>query len=71
MTGEGLAAGEVNGQQLRERLAGRSIEDAIRYLRAEVQLAEGSTPQIMLSPDGLGRMPILPMRIDVQVAPTS
>jgi hypothetical protein len=68
--GHGQVGGQLNVTALQERLAGRSIEDAIRYLATELDLAAGTAPQITLSPDWLQQMPILPMRIDVRLVDT-
>lgn len=53
---------------LAERLAGRSTEDALRYLAAELDLAAGTLPIIELAPDWLDRMPLLPARISIRTA---
>jgi hypothetical protein len=67
MIGSGMVTGQVNTSALQERLAGRSLEDARTYILGSVKLADGSAPEIIVAPDWLGRMPILPMRIDVRV----
>jgi len=51
--------------QLQQRLAGLSLSDAQRYLTSTLALAENTQPQIELSPDWFGRMPLLPSRIVV------
>jgi hypothetical protein len=66
----GLVIGEVNTGLLQERLAGRSPEDAITYMLGELDLEEGTTPQISLSPEWIGRLPVLPIRITIQVQDT-
>jgi hypothetical protein len=71
ISGSGLVAGQVNVGQLQERLAGRSTEEALHYLSTEVDLADGSTPQIVVSPDWIGRLPILPIRIDIRLHDSS
>jgi hypothetical protein len=67
MTGDGLVEGQVNTGLIQEKLAGRTPEDAVRYLLSEVDLAEGTTPLVTVSPDWFGKLPLLPMRISVRV----
>jgi hypothetical protein len=67
ITGSSLVAGQVDAAMLRERLAGRTVDDAQQYLLTEVDLAEGSTPQIALVPDGMTMLPLLPQRIEIVV----
>jgi hypothetical protein len=62
--------GQIPEDQIREQLAGRSLNDAMDYLLTRVDLEEGSTPGIALSLNLFDRMPILPMRIDVVVQST-
>jgi hypothetical protein len=71
LIGSGMVSGQVNVGLLRERLAGRSLDDAQGYLISEVDIEEGTTPLIALSPDWFGRLPLVPMRIsiDLQDAP--
>lgn len=64
---EALVAAQVNVGLIQERLAGRSPEDALRYLETETDLAEGTTPQVVVSPEWFGQLPMLPMRINVRV----
>jgi hypothetical protein len=44
------------------------MEAAMDYLINRVDLQTGTTPQINLSPGWFNRMPLLPMRIDVQIS---
>jgi hypothetical protein len=71
LVGSGTVFGQVNVGLLRERLAGRSLDDAQGYLLSEVDIEEGTAPHISLSPDWFGRLPLVPMRIsiDLQDAP--
>lgn len=64
--GSAVVAGQVNTIQLAERLAGRSMDDALLLLTNTVDLQPGTSPQIVLSPDWFGRMPLLPVRITVR-----
>jgi hypothetical protein len=67
LIGGGVVSGQVNIGLLRERIAGRSLDDAANYLLSEVDIEEGTTPQIAVSPDWFGRLPLLPMRIHVEL----
>lgn len=71
MSGRGVVRGQVRADQIRDQIAGRTLEDALDYLTTRVDLAEGSQPQIELSPDWLRRLPVLPMRINVVVRENS
>jgi hypothetical protein len=66
MLAEGLVSAQINVAQLQERLAGRSIEDATRYLISTLDLTDGAVPQITVSPEWFGQMPLLSIRITVQ-----
>jgi hypothetical protein len=70
MSGRMQVVGQIPEDQIREHLAGRSLDDAIDYLLTRVDLEEGSTPEITLSLHLFDRMPILPMRIDIVVQST-
>ncbi len=48
-----------------ERLTGRPVDDAARYLSSTLELMPESTPQIVITPDWFGTLPVLPMRITV------
>jgi hypothetical protein len=67
VTGVGQVAGQINTGALQERLAGQTIEEAQTYLTSTLDLAPDTTPQITVSPDFLGRLPFLPIRINVRV----
>jgi len=67
ITGKGVVAGQINVGLLQERLAGRTVNDALAYLISEVDLAAESMPQITISPEWFGQMPILPLRIRIQL----
>ena len=58
---------QFDASQLGEQLAGRSLADAQRLLASQLDIQPDSAPQITLSPDGFSQMPILPIRIEVQV----
>lgn len=67
MDANGTLVSRVNTAMLQERLAGRTPDDARRYLLSEVHLADNTTPDVTLSPDWTGRLPLLPMRIQINV----
>ncbi len=65
--GSGLALAQLNIADLREQLAGASLDAAQASLRANRALVQQPPPQLSLHPSGLGRMPLLPIRIHVEV----
>lgn len=65
MSGSAEVRGQVDEAILRERLAGRSVGDALIYLFEEVDIAEDTSPRIEVSPNWFGQMPLLPMRINI------
>lgn len=67
MDGSAVVAGQIDTVALQERLAGRSIDDALLLLTNTVDIEPGSTPTITVSPEWFGRMPTLPVRITVIV----
>ncbi|NWF68695.1 MAG: hypothetical protein HXY40_06395 [Chloroflexi bacterium] len=67
VTGSALVVQQVDPALLQERLAGRTIADAQQYLLTEVDVAENTLPQIILSPDFLPTLPLLAARIEIIV----
>lgn len=67
MVSSALVVGQINVGQLQERLASRTPEDAIRYLLSTADLEEDTTPQIIISPDWMTILPILPLRINIHM----
>jgi hypothetical protein len=67
----GLVSGQIDTAALREVLAGRSIEDARLYLGSIYQLAPGTQPDIVVSPNFEGTLPRLPVRITIRVVEVS
>jgi hypothetical protein len=53
--------------RIREQLAGRSISEAEAYLRQQVEIDTSKGVEVRVSPDWLGQMPLLPLRIAVRV----
>ena len=58
---------QFDAAPLQERLAGMSLDEAQEILAAQAELASDSPAQILVSPPGFGRMPLLPIRIEVHV----
>jgi hypothetical protein len=68
MSGQMQVVGQVDEDEIRNHLAGKSQDDAVDYLLNEVDLAEDVLPEIVLSMAWLNnQMPILPMRIEIVV----
>ncbi len=65
---EGTVEAQIDTAALRERLAGKSLDEAINYLRENVDIDADTSPQIVVMPDWFGAMPILPLRIGVEIA---
>jgi len=65
MSGSGFVQGQIEETLLQDELAGLTYDDAMTYLRNGVDVADGTTPEIDISPNWFGRMPILPFRISV------
>jgi hypothetical protein len=67
MTGSGKVAGQVNTIAVQERLAGLTTNEALTYLTSAVDLESETPPQIVITPNLLNRLPLLPVRINVQI----
>ncbi len=67
VTGRGRVTGRVSPAQVQEGLVGKTIEEARAYLVSAVDLKSGTVPDIIIQPDLLGRLPLLPMRIQVNL----
>ncbi len=70
VTGRGRVTGRVSAAQVQEGLVGKTIEEARAYLVSAVDLQVGTVPDIIVQPDLLGRLPLLPMRIQVNLVET-
>ncbi|MBZ0301927.1 MAG: baseplate J/gp47 family protein [Anaerolineae bacterium] len=68
LEGTGLVVGQIDTEFLRGRIAGMTVQEAATYMQGELDLLENTAPQITLSPDWFGRMPLLPFRINLIVA---
>lgn len=67
ITGRGRVAGQINATLIQEGLAGKTLDEALAYLASAVDIQPGTTPEITLSPDFTGRLPLLPVRITIRV----
>lgn len=67
ITGSGQVAAQIDTALVQERLAGRSIDEALAYLYTSLDLDRDQPPVIELVPTWLGRLPLLPVRITVRV----
>lgn len=67
ITAQASIAEPVSEAALQRRLSGMPIEDALAYINAEIDLADNTTPSIDVLPDWFGRMPFLPIRIQVRL----
>lgn len=70
MRGRGIVAGQISEGVLQNQLAGLSRNEALAYLLERVDIAEGTTPQIRITPELFGQLPILPLRINIIVQDT-
>ena len=60
---------QFTAAQLQERLAGLSLAEAQQILASQAELA--GPARLLVRPEGFGRMPLLPVRIDIQVIETA
>jgi len=67
VTAHGSAAAVLNADAAVDLIRGEPVADARRRLQEELPLAE--PPQMTIWPEGVTRMPLLPIRIRVKVAP--
>ncbi len=65
MSGTGYVAARFDQDQIRRDIAGKSVDDAANYLARELPLQVG--PDIDVKPGWLGRVPWLPLRIEIEV----
>lgn len=59
----------IDPDAVRQRIAGTSVAEARRRLERELVLEPGHPPEIRVWPGIVGRLPVLPMRIRVEIAP--
>src|SRR5262249_50135280 len=58
----------IDADRVRQQIAGRNVNDAINKLQLQWVLDGNRPPQIQVFPAFLGRLPLLPVRIDVRIA---
>ncbi len=67
VAGSAQVVEQVDVALLQERLAGRSVAEAQQYLITEVDVAQDALPQIVITPDFMPTLPLLPARIEVVI----
>ena len=65
MTAAASALADLDPAALQNRLAGMPIPDALAWLGSQLDLQPGSTPEVTVSPDWFGRLPLLAPRITI------
>lgn len=65
MFADGLITGDVDPNSIKNFLAGKSIDDALLYLRNTLELAENTEPVITINPRFSDNLPTLPVRLNV------
>ena len=65
----GTLVTQLDTALLLDKLAGVSVREALQILRMQPELAAPNKSSIEVFPKGLNRMPLLPVRIDLQVRP--
>ncbi len=68
LTGSARVVAQIDADLLRERLMGMPLPEAVDYLQRELDLLEATAPQITLTPDWFGRLPLLPFRTSIIIA---
>lgn len=66
MVCSGQIVAQINSGLLQQSIAGRTPEDAAQYLISEVDLADGTLPEIRIEPDWMMRLPLLSLRITIR-----
>jgi hypothetical protein len=59
---------QIDTAALRERLVGKSRSEAANYVRENVDIDSNAPVSVVIAPDGLENLPILPLRIAIQLA---
>ena len=67
VTAIGYAAADISPQEVRELTLGERVQEAVERLADQMPLSEPA--RIRVWPDWLERVPLLPLRVDVQVLP--
>ncbi len=69
--GRGMALATLDAAALREQLAGADLDAAQTILRDNRAFVQQPPPQLSIHPRGFGRMPLLPIRIHIEVQAAS
>ncbi|MCY4147402.1 MAG: hypothetical protein OXE95_12210 [Chloroflexi bacterium] len=67
----GVALAALDVAALREQLAGAELGEAQQIMRGNRAFAQQPPPRLSLHPSGFGRMPLLPIRIHIEVQAAS
>ena len=67
VAGSAIVIAKLNSNQLRDQLAGATLDQAQKLLAQKPEISSTDPPQIDLFPQNLQRMPKLAVRIDVRV----
>lgn len=67
MSASGGVAAAIDTERARQRIAGQSLEAALETLNRDWLLDPRRPPQIQVWPGVFGRLPVLPLRIQIQV----
>jgi hypothetical protein len=70
MSGTAVVATQIDIEQVRQQVVGRSLNDAMAALVTDLRLQQGIAPQISIWPQGFDRMPMMPFRIAIQIQDT-
>jgi len=65
--GEGIATARVDTYRLQSDLTRRPLDEAQRLIAATVDIAAESQPTIEVNPQWFDRMPVLPIRINIEI----
>ncbi len=66
-SGSTLIIGQLDANQLAERIASLSLDEARELILTTTDISPGTQPTITITPDWFGQMPILPVRINIEI----
>lgn len=66
-TSRASTVAELDAKALREALTGLSFNDALSLLRTRPELSSAAPPVLTVYPQGLDKLPLLPIRIDLRL----
>ncbi|MBZ0296022.1 MAG: baseplate J/gp47 family protein [Anaerolineae bacterium] len=67
ITGTGVVESQINIGQIQQRLAGLEVNEALAHMITELDLVPDDLPQVEISPEWFGRLPFLPIRINIRL----